>query len=130
MPKPHGLVRGEIIKKEKLIRELLENKNKFFSYPLMVKWAIEQAEETSIQTAFIVSKKRINKAFQRNLVKRRMRESYRNNKYIFQNVNQDLHLKTLFIYVSNKVEDFNTINNSMQELMQKIFFSITNENFH
>ncbi len=129
MPKFYGLKKGEIIKNELVIKRLLSNNNKLFVYPLLVKWEIEfsQSSHTHIQSAFIVSKKRFSKATTRNLIKRRLKESYRKNKNIFQNVNFDLHLKILFIYVSNNVENFQTIDQAVQQLMQKILLSILDE---
>ena len=130
MPKLHGLKKDEIIKDELTIKRLLSNENKLFVYPLLVKWEskLSHPSQPQIQTAFIVSKKRFSKATTRNLIKRRIKESYRNNKIIFQNVNINLHLNIIFIYVSNNVENFQTIDHAVQQLMQKILLSVLDEN--
>ena len=130
MPKQR-LKKTEIIKNETIIKGLLSSNNKIFSYPLLIKWEINPNDRAQqpVQVGIIVSKKRFNKAVNRNLIKRRIRESYRFNKNILQKVNKCLHLKILFIYVSNKIEKFQVIDNALQDALYNLISELKNDKF-
>jgi ribonuclease P protein component len=79
MPVAYSLSKREILRGRKQIAELFEKGSTFFLYPFKVFYRCDPAAEGS-QTLFVVSKKHIARAVQRNLVKRRMREAYRLNR--------------------------------------------------
>lgn len=69
-----------------------------------------------------VPKRIIRKASDRNLIKRRMRESYRLFKPQFYKLLNDngKQFSFMVIYQSEKIEDFNTINESLQKALHKL----------
>ncbi len=71
--------------------------------------------DPQIQIAFSVSKKYHKKAVNRNLLKRRLKEAYRKNKYILHEhiKNQNIHLKILCIYSSNKILSYSELENKI-----------------
>jgi ribonuclease P protein component len=71
--------KAERLKSEKLIGELFEKGSSFYFFPFKV-FVMPAAGSDTHQVLFSVSKKVYKKAVDRNLLKRRMRESYRLNK--------------------------------------------------
>jgi ribonuclease P protein component len=71
----------ERLNKEKLIKELFEKGSSFYLFPFKVFSRPNPDEKVSTHQVLVsVSKKIFKKAVDRNLIKRRMRESYRLNK--------------------------------------------------
>lgn len=71
----------ERLNKEKLIKELFEKGSSFYLFPFKVFSKPNPDEKVSTHQVLVsVSKKIFKKAVDRNLIKRRMRESYRLNK--------------------------------------------------
>lgn len=68
---------------------------------------------------FVVPKKKFKHAHDRNLLKRRMREAYRLSKNAFyEKLNaKGVKINCAFIYLSNKTEDFETIDKALQALL-------------
>ncbi len=78
MPKKFSFPREKYaLKSKKIIEQILSNGNKILEYPILLKWLSNTGQESSLKIAFIVSKKKINKATKRNLIRRRLRESLR-----------------------------------------------------
>jgi ribonuclease P protein component len=71
----------ERLNKEKLIKELFEKGSSFYLFPFKVLWKHNSDGEFPVHQVLIsVSKKNFKKAVDRNLIKRRIRESFRLNK--------------------------------------------------
>lgn len=68
-----------------LIERLFADGSSFFIYPFAIHYLAltESTQPFRAQVAFAVSKKRFKRAVDRNLIKRRMREIYRLNKFNF-----------------------------------------------
>lgn len=119
--------KSQKLKKKRDIDELF-NSGKILSYSILkVKYRIiKERSDFPVLAGFSVSKKTFRKAVMRNLLKRRMREAYRLNKYSLteklQNLNIAAHL--MFIYNSDEIATFQEIENSMKELfivLDKVF---------
>ena len=71
------------------------------------------------QVLFSVSKKKLKKSVDRNLIKRRMRESYRLNKQILGEINGGKKIIGL-IYVSSEIVTFQVIENKIKKILTTI----------
>jgi ribonuclease P protein component len=74
------------------------------------------------QVAFSVSKKGFRNAVTRNLLKRRLRESYRKNKSLLYDFLSSEKMQIIFIIIfrGNIVHDFNTLDDGIKELFKKL----------
>jgi len=107
---------------QKIIDTLFSEGKIFVVSPFRVVWLeYELAGQSPAQVLISVSKKRIKKAVDRNLVKRRIREAYRKNKdefYKFLNRNQ---VKCAFalLYNSDLIADYKEIEEKINLLLQR-----------
>lgn len=76
--------KGERLCSKKTIKELFADGNSFFIYPFKIIWKItELNSDYPVQILISVSKRNFKKAFDRNRIKRQIRESFRKNKNDF-----------------------------------------------
>lgn len=114
------LHKNERLHSKKLIKELFDKGSSFFLYPfkVMVLEINFEIPETN-QVLFSVSKKKLKKAVDRNLVKRRMREAYRLNKQILKSEIENKKLIGL-IYVSSEIATFQVIETKIKKILTTI----------
>jgi ribonuclease P protein component len=94
----------ERLKSDILIKELFEKGSSFYSFPFKVIFMTNADEKAaSHQVLISVSKKNFKKAVDRNLIKRRIRESYRLNKNLLPNSTQ---LLIAYIYTAKEILTF------------------------
>jgi ribonuclease P protein component len=114
---------------EKDFKKLFFSGRNVFFYPVKTQYAHEtkKTEDTeNIQVAVSVSKKNIKKAWQRNKIKRRMREAWRLNSLDYQSFLHGNGIKAtlVFIFVGKEVLPFETIETgikrSINELLKKL----------
>ncbi|PSL03992.1 ribonuclease P protein component [Cecembia rubra] len=114
------LPKNERLHSKKLIKELFDKGSSFFLYPIkvLILDAPQDVQETH-QVLFSVSKKKIKKAIDRNLVKRRLKEAYRLNK---SEILANIETKKLIglIYVSPEIATFQVIEQKMKKVLYKI----------
>ena len=120
-----------LCKKERLssfkeIQALMKNGETLFHYPFKVIWqnVLPQAQAGSTveqMNAIMVSvpKKHFKRAVKRNLLKRRIRESYRLNKGILV-APQEGKTNILFIYVSKEILEFSYIERKLKDILHEI----------
>jgi len=118
--KKHERLHGKVT-----IDSLFLHGNSFFLYPFVFYHQnVPTTDVSPICTVlFSVSKRKISHATQRNLVRRRMREAFRKNKHLFYSkittlTTNNLHLA--FVYVSNEVLKYATIEKKMVEGVEQI----------
>lgn len=110
----------EKLKKRNLIADLFA-KGKFISVPPIQLIYMETDHDSSykIQAGVSVSKKRFNKAVQRNQIKRLLREAYRLNKQlIYESEDTKKHI-FMFIYQGSRIPSFDEMNIKMRMLLEK-----------
>jgi len=117
----------ERLKSEKAIGFLFSGKgHSYAKFPVRIIWAIidqPQASSFPVQVTFAVPKKRFAAAPKRNLLKRRLRESYRRQKEgLYESLPLAPHeqLAVLFLYTSNEVFDYRKIDKAMNKLLKRL----------
>ncbi len=98
----------ERLNKRKDIQELFDKGSSFYLYPFKVFWS-PQHESSINQVLVSVSVRNFKKAVDRNLLKRRMRESYRLNKLKL----SGKPIKAAFIFTAKQIIPFKELEGKM-----------------
>lgn len=109
----------ERLHSRKLIKELFDKSSSFFLYPFKVIFLSAKSGETN-QVLISVSKKKLKRAVHRNLIKRRIREAYRLNKYILESEGEGIQKQIGLIYVSSDLMEFGDIQKKVVRLLTKL----------
>jgi ribonuclease P protein component len=109
----------ERLHSRKLIKELFDKSSSFFLYPFKVIFLPAIPGETN-QVLISVSKKKLRRAVHRNLIKRRIREAYRLNKYLLQSDEPSISKRIGLIYVSSDRMEFVDIQKKLIRILSKL----------
>ena len=108
---------------DKRIENLFACGKSFVAYPLRIVY-LEKASQNPTLPEVLVSipKKRIRSAVKRNRMKRIVRESFRMNKHILNDVLKDdcKHIEIAFVYVKDELTDFYTVEKGMRKALFEI----------
>ena len=107
--------KDERITNKKIIQNLFESGKKIIFSPFILRY-LDERKESKNKVLISVSKSKIKSSVKRNLLKRRIRESYRLNK----NIIKGLGYSFAFVYSSSKILSYNEINKSLVELLNKV----------
>ena len=115
--------RDERLRSVKVIESLFEEGDIFYSPLFKIVW--QRSPEPlpfPARIAFSVPKKRFRLAVVRNLIRRRMREAYRKNKFLLyeQLVSHDTRINLVVIFRGDNIADYFTIENSMKDILKKL----------
>ncbi|MBE6310454.1 MAG: ribonuclease P protein component [Bacteroidales bacterium] len=111
------------------INNIFQGGKSAICYPLRAAFTIS-AENAPTQFLITIPKKKIRKAVKRVLLRRRVREAYRLNRNRLTPIlnKQGKSIKVAFVYLSDEIADYDTINTKMQALMDKIIAIVEKEN--
>lgn len=117
----------ERMKLRKNIETLFQSGEAFLIFPLRmihlkVTLSSSSVAQVPIQLGISVPKKRIKKAVQRNLVKRRIREAWRlqKGKYFPNPGSLDFQIQVFVIYLSDKMLSFSVIDEAVGKCLQRL----------
>jgi ribonuclease P protein component len=115
--------KSERLCSRKSISLLFETGKIFHNSLFKVVWDIAQNPIPGpAQVAISVSKRGFRLSVTRNLIKRRIREAYRRNKYILYNhlLSQNIQIVFIVIIKGSSVPDYTTIEKSVRDLINKL----------
>jgi ribonuclease P protein component len=116
---PASFTKSERLCSFREIQSLMKNGESFFHYPFKVVYEkVALTDQQQRPNAIIVSvpKRNFKRAVKRNLLKRRIRESYRLNKEILA-APQGCRTNILFVYVSKDIKEFSYIEEKVKEIL-------------
>jgi ribonuclease P protein component len=119
--------KSERLCSKKAIEELFKRGNSFFSYPFQIIWMLSSTEMSfPAQVAISVSKRSFKKAVTRNIIKRRIREVYRKNKYTLYEFleRENKRLIYFIIYKGDTVPDYSIVNKSLPAIINRLIMEI------
>jgi ribonuclease P protein component len=114
--------KSERLCSQKILGLLFDEGRVFYSDLFKVVWDICPGSlPFPAQIAFSVSKKKFRLAVTRNLLKRRMREAYRKNKYILYDLLGKENTQIVFVVIYRKevISDFPAIETAMREIIDR-----------
>ncbi|MDG5799325.1 ribonuclease P protein component [Marinilabiliaceae bacterium ANBcel2] len=117
------LKKDERIKKKRESDLLFKEGKSTFSYPLKAKYLLidRNIPQYSAKIMVSVPKKKVKRAYKRNLIRRRVKEAYRINKVqLNKAIPHDKTLLIALIYINNEAEKFETIEKGVLKLFSKI----------
>jgi ribonuclease P protein component len=119
--------KNEKLCRAKLINEIFENGNVLCTSQFKVAWIISNTSLPSpAQLAISVPKKSYRLAVTRNLIKRRIRESYRRKKQFLYNFLSEQNVQIAFVIIcrNNTVSDYKTTEKSVEEVIEKLCHAV------
>ena len=120
--RPHSLKRHEMLKSRKAIEQLFVSGKSVKVFPVLLVWQAIPEENSQLQVAFSVSKKRFKRAVDRNRIKRLMREAVRLNKELLVSKAQEARtsLQIMFIYTGKELESFQVFEKKIIESINRL----------
>jgi len=120
----YSLRKYEILSGSRQISDLFSAEHSIYCYPIKLFYLknTSQAEHKSkVLFSVTVPKRAFPKAVDRNLLKRRIRESYRLNKYkLTQHINELDQLSVMFVYIGKKEDNFQIIDNAVKKILREL----------
>jgi ribonuclease P protein component len=111
----------------KVISALFESGNLFYTPLFKVIWGFSPiASQAPAQVMFSVPKRGFRHAVTRNLIKRRLRESYRRSKRILYEYlsSENVQVVLVIIIKGNTVPDYKTVEKSISEIIKKLILQV------
>ncbi len=90
------------------------------AYPLRAVYMVEERAGEPVEVLVSVPKRLFRRAVDRNRLKRLIREAYRHNKHIIRQALADRHIAMSFLWISNEMASFETVESKVRNLLQRI----------
>lgn len=124
--KSFTLKKEERLSSNKIIDLMFTEGDSFIVYPLKIVYHKGKfGFKYKIQAAFSVGKRNFRKAFQRNAIKRKLRESYRLNKSILSTTQFGDDLALFFIYIGKEMPDYKQVDRAIIKSLNKVKSKLT-----
>ncbi|MCF6356560.1 MAG: ribonuclease P protein component [Draconibacterium sp.] len=124
--KTFSFKKEERLTSKKVIDKLFSEGSSFLSFPLKVIFSeTSLPSKYPVQAAFSVGKRNFKLAVRRNLIKRKMRESYRLNKFQLYNALTDKQMAVFFIFIGKEIPKYEQINTAMKKGIKKLIAEIS-----
>jgi len=121
--------KNEKLKSKKAIEALFSEGQSYVSHPIRIVYKVNPKSDYTIRIAESVAKKKFKHAVDRNLLKRRIKEAYRLNKHLIE-ITEDVSIDILFIYTSSKIQSYEKIDQSIQEILTKLNIKLNKKEQH
>lgn len=120
--------KAERLKKKSEIDALFDHGHTFFEHPFKVLWLkTEQKEAYPVQIGVSVPKKLFKRAVDRNLLKRRIREAYRQQKEIFYKAlgESEKAYSLMLIYTDKEFLEYEVIEKKIIKLIKRLLLEFS-----
>ena len=116
------LSKQERLKSKKLIEKLFISGKSTFAHPIKLMYLELTDLDTPLKMSVTVPKRHFKSAFDRNLLKRRMREAYRQNKVDLENklISEKRNIALMLIFVAKEQDSYNSIETAVKKLLRRL----------
>ncbi len=112
--------KAERLKSKKVIDSLFQEGQSFGAYPLRIVWVRTEGNDSPVQCAVSVSKRRFPKAVDRNRIKRQLREAWRLNKHhLYQELETEEQYAIMLLFTGKEHAPQHEIEQSVQRIIKK-----------
>ena len=119
----------ERLTSKKVIDKLFSEGDSFLSFPLkIIFFETSLNSKYPVQAAFSVGKRNFKLAVHRNLIKRKMRETYRLNKSQLYDILADKQIAVFFIFIGKEIPKYEQVNAAMEKGIKKLIAKISPKN--
>lgn len=127
----YSFKRNEHLKSRKRISQLFTSGKSAKAFPVRAQFGISTntENEVSIQAGFVVPKKKLRKAVDRNRVKRQIIEAFRLQREELMEKLQKHSIKmdVMFIYLGDKIPVYSKVEKNMKKILDKLIVEIENQ---
>ena len=118
------LGKHERLKSNLAIQDLLKRGKSLTAYPLKIYWNISEdsRQQSPVRMAVSVPRRRFRRAVDRNLLKRRLREAYRQNKDILYDPlrKKGLRVSLIILFLADEFLPFEPMDSKVRDLLGRL----------
>ena len=116
------LPKAERLHSLKAIRRLFTDGESAFAYHFRYMFISESGEQPCVEVLFSVPKRYHKRANKRNLLKRRMREAYRQHKseLVAMAIERGLRIELALIYTSKDIVSYKSVENAVCKVLERV----------